>query len=222
MAGGSAATDQAQGDMVRLPFMGSLVVNCSVVLAVLATSSIGIAEPGTTKRTAGNPSHVASRHLRTYRSRYGFEFKYPGALQLIIEGPDPYELRLRAGEPLSGTQEPLLDQIVLRRGTAEIVQIDVAHYPHLNPSYDEHGQRIEEWQWRPCGQDGFMRIETKASMRLAGRRAVHVVSVGESEDDMNQKTHFICVNDPRPLIISYADEMREQAEAILATLRFAK
>jgi hypothetical protein len=150
----------------------------------------------------------------TYRSKYGFEIRYPAGLTVNEKGPDTYELQHRAGEHSSGTQEPLLDQIILQDGTEGVVEIDVAHHPLLDAS--------DDWLLRPCGQDGFMRIESKANVRVAGRRAVHVVSVGETEYDLGQRTHFVCVNEPRPLIFTYADEMRKRAEAILATLQFTQ
>src|SRR6266446_4511389 len=99
---------------------------------------------GGSPRCPVHAAHSDSRRLNVYRSRYGFEFTYPSTLELVVEGPDSYELARRAGRRLSGTQEPLLDQIVLRDGAEEIVEIDVAHHPLVDAS--------DQWLWRPCGQ----------------------------------------------------------------------
>lgn len=150
--------------------------------------------------------------FKLYKSKYGFEIKYPSRLKLTEEGPDPYELQLRAGETISGTQDPLLEQIILRDAAKEIIRIDVDHYPLMYAR--------NQWRLRPCGQDGFMEIESQREMRLAGRRAIHIVSTSKTENGSTERVHFLCMSRPY-LVFSFGDDVRERAEAIIATMKFA-
>ena len=186
------------------------VATCATILALLTGPLAALAQPPTSKPQRGRTARPVSG--RVYRSRCGFEIRYPQRFRVSAEGPDVNELRPRAGETIGGTQEPLLDQIIVREDATEILRFEVAHYPLVDT----------DWNWRACGQDGFMEIASAVRTRLAGYKAVHVVSVFEAEDHVKQRVHFVCVNGPRSLIMRFDDELRTLAERIVGTLRFVK
>ena len=204
-------------------------VNIVLIIVVVAIVVIGgyfvfskksepIAQQQSIQPTNGNG--VAQTNLKTYRSaKYGFEINYPADDVVVENGPDSYELQLREGKQISGTQEPLLESIDFKNHNKQnflTVNVpDHKSFPVVSEDY--------KWWLRPCGSEGFAIIKSQDKILLAGYKTLHVVSVPDTDKPSTNETHFYCVNFPQnPLILYYSQAMKEQADAIISTLKFYK
>ncbi len=186
-----------------------LVLSTIVCGALLAMSAEAVLSHNAAS-SASSRSQVS--HWKTYRNdRYAFEVRYPRDASVVEHGPDPYELQLREGKTISGTQAPLLDSIEFRdRQGKTIVTVEIPDWPVVSRDYD--------WWLRPCGQEGFADIKLQKRTIFAGYKALYVISVMESD---KQELHFYCVNFPKnPIIVVFPGSHKRQASRILSTFKF--
>ena len=194
-----------------------------VVVIVVFTAAeyfIFIRKPLIRHQSSQPTNGAAKTNWKTYRSaKHGFEIHYPTDSAVVENGPDPYELQLREGQQISGTNEPLLESIDFQdRNKQNILTVDIPDqetFPVVSEAY--------KWWLRPCGSEGFAIIKSQDQILLAGYNTLHVVSVPDTDKSSANKTHFYCVNFPQnPLILYNSQATKKQADAIISTLKFSK
>ncbi|GEM_PF-3561447 len=159
-------------------------------------------------------SQVDTSTWKTYRNQaYGFQISYPGDLKLLEQGPNSYELQLREGKQISGTQAPLLDTFEFKNvnnKTVFLINIaDQKKFPVVSGEYD--------WQLRTCGEEGFATIQSQAKTTIFGYKVLHVTSLSENQGQL-QQNNFYCINFPlNPIILHFNGMDYKMAEAIAST-----
>ena len=185
-----------------------LVVSDVVGRALLSTAKAAFPQSVTSNAS----SRSQTSRWKAYRNdKYAFEVRYPPDWSAVELGPDPYELQLREGRAISGTQAPLFESIEFRdRKGRAIVTVEIPDWPVVSGEYG--------WWLRPCGQEGFAAIKSQKRTMFAGYKALYVISVMEYD---KQELHFYCVNFPQnPIIVVFPGSHKQQASRILSTFKF--
>ena len=201
---------------------GGKIISVAVIVILMGTGAYFAFHTPAAKQPIPTPSNATptTSQTKTYHSTtYGFELQYPADGSVVENGPDPYELQLRDGKQISGTQAPLLESIDFQdqqKKTVLTIEIpDQKNFPVVSGD--------DQWSLRTCGEEGFAVIKSQEKTLIAGYKTLHVISTPDTNAPSAGETHFYCVNFPKnPLIIYYSEELKGQAEAIRSTIKFAE
>lgn len=131
---------------------GFTVIEIIVVIAILVILGGGVwvwqsQEPqritfttgkSTTDTQSALTEEKQTQDWKTYKSeKYGFKLEYPAEYTPTSQGPNEAQLRLDAGEQISGTQPPSFDTILFTASGKNEFNIEIYHpmKTELNPNY---------------------------------------------------------------------------------------